>query len=73
MIGHLTISKDFPSVIMNGILVMVRNSTKKKKSLNFRDTYIFIWASQVGLVVKNLPVNAGDSADSVNPWVRKIP
>ena len=25
--------------------------------------YLFIWASQVALVVKNLPANAGDAAD----------
>ena len=31
LIGYLTISKDFSSVIMNGIVVMVRNSKKKKK------------------------------------------
>ena len=62
LIGYLTISKDFSSVIMNGIVVMVRNSKKKKKILTFRDTHIFIWASQVGLVVKNPPANAGDPA-----------
>ena len=30
-------------------------------------------ASQMVLVVKNPPVNAGDIKDSFNPWVRKIP
>ena len=32
-------------------------------------------ASQVALVVRNLPVSAGDTGDtgSIDPWVRKIP
>ena len=30
-------------------------------------------ASQVVLVVKNLPANARDIRHRVNPWVRKIP
>ena len=30
-------------------------------------------ASQVALVVKNLPANAGDMRPSFNPWVGKIP
>ena len=30
------------------------------------------WASQVVLVVKNLPANAGD-ANGFYPWVRKTP
>ena len=30
-------------------------------------------ASQVTLVVKNLPANAGDLRDRFSPWVRKIP
>ena len=32
-----------------------------------------VGASQVVLVVKNLPVNAGDVRLSFNPWVEKIP
>ena len=33
-----------------------------------------LWASQVALVVKNPPANAGDSRDVGSiPWVRKIP
>ena len=32
------------------------------------------WASQVALVVKNLPANAGDSKrQEFDPWIRKIP
>ena len=34
------------------------------------------WASQVALVIKNLPANAGDIGDGVRVhifWVRKIP
>ena len=32
------------------------------------------WASQVALVVKNLPANAGRcKRHRFNPWVRKIP
>ena len=30
-------------------------------------------ASQVVLVVKNLPANAGDLREGFNPWVRKMP
>jgi len=30
-------------------------------------------ASQVVLVVKNLPANAEDIRDTFDPWVRKIP
>ena len=33
--------------------------------------FVYIWASQVGQVVKNLPASAGDV--SLVPWVRKIP
>ena len=32
-----------------------------------------MWASQVVLVVKNLPTNAGDIKDGFDPWVGKIP
>ena len=32
-----------------------------------------IWASQVVLVVKNLPVNARDMKLAFDPWVGKIP
>ena len=36
--------------------------------------YIASWASQVALVVKNPPANAGDLRDTeFRPWVRKIP
>ena len=31
------------------------------------------WASQVGLVVKNLTANAGDMRLGFNPWVGKVP
>ena len=30
----------------------------------FMDKHIYIWASQVALVVKNLPANAGDIRDA---------
>ena len=34
----------------------------------------YIWASQLALVVKNSPANAGDAGRrEFNPWVRKIP
>ena len=32
-----------------------------------------VWVSQVVLVVKNSPANAGDTRCSFNPWVGKIP
>ena len=31
------------------------------------------WASQVALVVKNPPANAGGMICAFDPWVRKIP
>ena len=36
---------------------------------------VHVWASQVVLVVKNPPANAGDVRDPgrFTPWVRKIP
>ena len=38
---------------------------KKNKSIK--------WATQVALVLKNPPDNAGDTRDTFNPWVGKIP
>ena len=32
-----------------------------------------LWASQVALVVKNLPANARDMRHRFDPWVGKIP
>jgi len=38
------------------------------------DKVINRWASQVTLVVKNPPANAGDIRDNgFDPWVRRIP
>ena len=34
---------------------------------------ICIWASQMVLLVKNLPANAGDMRRGFSPWVGKIP
>jgi len=35
---------------------------------------VLIWDSQVALVIKNLPVNAGDiKKHKFDPWVGKIP
>ena len=34
---------------------------------------IYEWAPQVALVVKNMPVNAGDMGLRFDPWIRKIP
>ena len=31
------------------------------------------WGLPGGTVVNNLPANAGDTGDSFDPWVRKIP
>ena len=41
--------------------------------LSFPCPYTVPGASQVALVVKNLPANAGDMRRGFNPWVRKIP
>ena len=35
--------------------------------------YIYIWPSQVELVVKNRPASAGDMRHGFSPWVGKIP
>ena len=37
------------------------------------DSMIWSLASQVVLVVKNLPGNAGDMRRRFDPWVKKIP
>jgi len=34
---------------------------------------VYIWASQMVLVVKNLSANAGDKRRGFNPWVGTIP
>ena len=34
--------------------------------------YCYLWVSQVALVVKNLPANAGDQRSTFDLWVRKI-
>ena len=34
---------------------------------------VLVWASQVALVVKNLPANVGDIRRRFSPWVGKIP
>ena len=31
------------------------------------------WASQVAIMIKNLPANAGDKRQRFDPWVEKIP
>ena len=35
--------------------------------------YVSLGASQMALVVKNLPTNARDRRHRFNPWDRKIP
>ena len=35
--------------------------------------YPLMWASQVALVVKNPPANAGEISHRFDPWVRKTP
>ena len=37
-----------------------------------KEEYAEIWASQVALVVKNPPTNAGNMRCKFDPWVRKI-
>ena len=44
-----------------------------EKSHIFSDKVFGNLASQVALVVKNLPANAGDKETRFNPWVGKIP
>ena len=38
-----------------------------------KEEYAEIWASQVALVVKNPPTNAGNMRCEFDPWVWKIP
>ena len=38
-----------------------------------KEEYAEIWASQVALVVKNSPTNAGNMRCEFDPWVWKIP
>ena len=56
-------------VLDNSLYFAVQNT--KNKCLHL----IALWTSQLNQVVKNLPVNAGDTGDAVkfNPWVKKIP
>ena len=47
------------------------SDTTERPSLSL---HVPLWASQVALVVKNLPANAGDPRDwELDPWVRKSP
>jgi len=39
----------------------------------FKDIFVILKASQVALVVKNPPANAGDIRHMFDPWVRKSP
>ena len=41
-------------------------------SLYFHTTHPYTWVSQVALVVKNPPANAGDVRPGFSPWVGKI-
>ena len=65
-------------------LIPVRNSVREEKRKKgdgewdffFLLVVVLFWASQVALVVKNLPTNAGDVRDAGSiptPRVRKIP
>ena len=48
------------------------SATYKGRSIR-KDHMTRQWASQVVLVVKNLPANAGDMSPGFDPWVGKIP
>jgi len=51
-------------------------SEKGRSKIGVKDKkgyYRITWASQVALVVKNPPANAGDKETWVRPWVGKIP
>ena len=41
--------------------------------LHIKKSLYFMQNSQVALVVKNSPVNAGDMRGRLDPWVGKIP
>ena len=43
--------------------VFVENYTSHTRHWRFRHDYVYKWASQVVLVIKNLPTNAGDTGD----------
>ena len=42
-------------------------------TFHFHALACLLWASQVALVVKNTPANAGDMRRRFDAWVRKIP
>ena len=44
-----------------------------KGSVLWHSVFFVVWASQVVLVIKNLPANAGDIKDRFDPWIAKIP
>ena len=39
----------------------------------FQSSYTHTWGFSGGSVVKNPPANVGDTGDTFNPWVGKIP
>ena len=59
-------------VLFSSFLLLLLNASCYKCS--FPLVTSLNWASQVVLVVKNLPANAGDSKrQEFDPWIRKIP
>ena len=56
-------------IMINFLIFKIRCSLEAK----FYFTVSMKEASQVVLVVKNLPANAGDVRCGFDPWVRKIP
>ena len=50
------------------LVIFLRGSNPRIKQ-----PYLSGWASQVALVVKNLPAKAGDNRCRFDPWARKSP
>ena len=64
------------SGLANSMDYIVHGVTKSQTRLSdFHFHLLLIWASQVALLVKNPPTNAGRTRDmgSILAWVRKIP
>ena len=63
-------------MIINQYLLLSPLCIQRAKTLNRLFTYFLVlfWASQVALVVKNLPANAGDARDtgSIPGWGRSL-
>ena len=60
------------SLQSKGLSILLQHNNLKG-SILWHSVFFMVWASQVALVIKNLPANAGDIKDRFDPWIGKIP